>query len=131
MNILMQIKSHGKNILILNLMYPLKNRNVPLGIYVPQFGNPCTIYTTFKISNLITTQSVSSKNGIIRSVYSNCVSYSNRIKYHIETDCCNLNDDYETFLRIARYPPVTYDAVIHTNKLDSFLSSQFSKPNTF
>ena len=37
----MQITSYGKNILILNLIYPLKSRNVPLGVHVPQFGNPC------------------------------------------------------------------------------------------
>ena len=29
-NILMQIKIYGKNVLILNLMYPLKSQNVPL-----------------------------------------------------------------------------------------------------
>ena len=23
-------------------MYPLKSQNVPLGVHVPQFGNPCS-----------------------------------------------------------------------------------------
>ena len=38
----MQITNYGKNILILNLMFPLKSPNVPLGVHVLQFGNPWT-----------------------------------------------------------------------------------------
>ena len=36
----MQIISYGKNVLILNLMYPLKSRNVPLGVHIPPVWEP-------------------------------------------------------------------------------------------
>jgi len=27
---------------MLQKMYPLNNQNVPMGVHVPQFGNPCS-----------------------------------------------------------------------------------------